>query len=92
MRNHDRKTIYSGLIGTAAVVFMLFGQAAAAETETPSQIVAAQKEETVYVISDPAGSVDRIIVSDWLKNTGLTDTLEDKTILSDIENNVDIKP
>ena len=34
MRNHDRKTIYSGLIGTAAVVFMLFGQAAAAETET----------------------------------------------------------
>jgi putative membrane protein len=86
MRNHDRKTIYSGLIGTAAAVFILFGQAAAAETETPSQIMTAQKEETVYVISDPAGSVDRIIVSDWLKNTGLTDTLEDKTILSDIEN------
>lgn len=44
------------------------------------------KEETVYVISDANGNVTKTIVSDWLKNRAGSDTLEDKTDLTNIEN------
>lgn len=50
--------------------------------------VAAEKEETVYVIAAADGSVKKIIVSDWLKNPNKADRLTDKTELSD---DVDIK-
>ena len=86
MRIHDKKTVYKGLLGTAAALFVLCGQAAAEETEISSEMTAAEKEETVYVISDPEGSVEKIIVSDWLKNNDSSDTLEDQSVLSDIEN------
>ena len=74
MRIHDKKTVYKGLLGTAAALFVLCGQAAAEETEISSEMTAAEKEETVYVISDPEGSVEKIIVSDWLKNNDSSDT------------------
>ena len=45
-----------------------------------------EKEETVYVISDAAGSVKEVLVSDWLKNKSGEDVLADKTFLKDIEN------
>ncbi|SDN80919.1 hypothetical protein [Acetanaerobacterium elongatum] len=44
------------------------------------------KEETVYVISDPNGKVQEVDVSDWLKNSKGEDVLEDYTELSDIQN------
>ena len=34
---------------------------------SPSHSSEAGKEETVYVLADAYGSVDRVIVSDWLK-------------------------
>ncbi|MDD7389690.1 MAG: hypothetical protein PUG60_08540, partial [Lachnospiraceae bacterium] len=44
------------------------------------------KDETVYVISDPAGTAQQVIVSEWLKNTEGADTIDDITNLTDIEN------
>lgn len=47
---------------------------------------AAKKEETVYVVADPDGTPNEVIVSDWLKNFDGADTIEDVSNLSDIEN------
>lgn len=44
------------------------------------------KEETVYVTTDADGSVQKILVSDWLKNPENYATLKDVTTLSDIVN------
>ena len=46
----------------------------------------AGKEETVYVISDANGNPKQTIVSAWLKNADGSDTIADKTDLTDIEN------
>ena len=45
-----------------------------------------EKSESVYVIADAAGDIQKVIVSDWLKNIGKEDTLSDESILSEIEN------
>lgn len=44
------------------------------------------KTETVYVIADSKGEPNKVIVSDWIKNTGKLDKIEDKSTLSDIKN------
>lgn len=44
------------------------------------------KEETVYVNAASDGTQTKITVSDWLKNAGEADRLEDKSDLSDIKN------
>ncbi len=44
------------------------------------------KDETVYVLTTADGSVKKIIVSDWIKNTFGASSLTDTTGLSDIEN------
>lgn len=46
----------------------------------------ADKDESVYLISDANGNVNKIIVVDHLKNKDKKDTLEDASNLSDIEN------
>ncbi len=46
----------------------------------------AAKRETVYVISDAAGTPTKIIVSDHLINADRLDTIEDVSTLSSIEN------
>ena len=46
----------------------------------------ADKDESVYLISDANGNVNKTIVVDHLKNKGKKDTLEDASNLSDIEN------
>ena len=45
-----------------------------------------QKDETVYVLVGADGSVKKIIVSDWIKNTLGSASLKDKTELSDVVN------
>ncbi len=52
---------------------------AAADTEN-------QKEETVYVLAESDGTVQKIIVSDWLKNLSESKSLYDRSELSAIEN------
>lgn len=44
------------------------------------------KQETVYVNTDAAGQVKDVVVSDWLKNSGINGTVKDVSDLTDIEN------
>lgn len=44
------------------------------------------KEETVYVIAQADGSVDKVIVSDWIKNETQEASIQDKTELKDVKN------
>ncbi|MBR6420141.1 MAG: hypothetical protein IKS42_07395 [Oscillospiraceae bacterium] len=54
----------------------------AADTETKEPV----KDETVYVIAEADGAVQKIIVSDWLKNTLAAGSVTDSTDLSDVQN------
>ncbi len=44
------------------------------------------KDETVYVLSGADGSVRKVLVNDWLKNSKKADVIDDKSTLSDIMN------
>jgi len=44
------------------------------------------KEETVFIVTDSAGKTDEVVVSDHLKNDIETDTIDDASDLTDIEN------
>lgn len=46
----------------------------------------ADKEETVYLITDASGNTQETIVSDWLKNKDGSSEMKDATNLSGIEN------
>lgn len=46
----------------------------------------AQKEETVYVKTNANGTVDSVVVSNWLKNVDNTEELTDYTDLTNITN------
>ena len=77
-------------VGTS--VFALTGEGKESEDENQETTINASaeaetsKDETVYVLAGADGTVQKIIVSDWIKNAMATDSLEDKTELSDIEN------
>lgn len=45
-----------------------------------------EKEETVYVNQTASGDIEKIIVSDWLKNVSGTGEIKDKSDLEDIKN------
>lgn len=53
------------------------------EKEDNSKI---SKDETVYVLTGADGSVKKVIVSDWIKNTLGSSTVTDSGSLSDVEN------
>ena len=44
------------------------------------------KDETVYVMAGADGSVEKLIVSDWLKNAGGAASIRDRSELTGIEN------
>jgi putative membrane protein len=44
-----------------------------------------KKNETVYIITDAAGSADEIIVSDWLENLKKAGSIKDSSDLTDIQ-------
>lgn len=46
----------------------------------------AAKEETVYIFTDAYGTQRDITVSNWLKNPEKKDTIEDESVLQEIEN------
>ena len=77
-------------VGTS--VFALTGEGKESEDENQETTINASAEaetskgETVYVLAGADGTVQKIIVSDWIKNAMAADSLEDKTELSDIEN------
>lgn len=45
-----------------------------------------EKDETVYVLASADGTVKKIIVSDWIKNTSGLDEITDRSELEEIEN------
>ncbi len=44
------------------------------------------KDETVYVMAKSDGTVDKIIVSDWIRNNKHADAIKDVSTVGDIEN------
>lgn len=45
-----------------------------------------EKNETVYVLAEADGNVQKIIVSDWLKNMTFAQNINDVSTLSEVEN------
>ena len=39
-----------------------------------------EKDETVYVFTDASGNVEKVIVSDWLKNTDSFKTIDENRV------------
>lgn len=78
-------------LGGAGVAFAQTGSKQESAQPTAAQKAAdlqqkISKDETVYVLAGADGSVQKIIVSDWLKNELGSASLTDKSGLSDIEN------
>ena len=83
----------AGGLGGAAYAMNTAGDPgpAPAPTETGAKALSSGtarnvKDETVYVLASADGSVDKIIVSDWVRNTRGDALLSDVTELSGIEN------
>lgn len=55
-------------------------------TSDSSETEGTAKEETVYIVADANGLPKKVIVSDWLKNSGKDAKLTDVSELTDIEN------
>ena len=80
------------MLGGAGAAYALAGE----KNEMPAKAVTTSmkaeeekevsKDETVYVLAGADGSVQKIIVSDWIKNALKEDSIADKSALSDIEN------
>ena len=73
--NEDDKEADEGDLGT-----MVKGLIKTGDT------IDADKDETIYVISDASGKAENVIVSEWLKNKDHADVIEDVSTLTDIEN------
>lgn len=82
--------VLSTAVGTPVFALAGEGKESKAENTSTNINVSAEaetsKDETVYVLAGADGTVQKIIVSDWIKNAMATDSLDDKTELSDIEN------
>lgn len=78
--------------GTAAAVFAANSGKAPEDDAVLASAPAAEetdktvKDETVYVLSGADGSVQKIIVSDWLRNTLGKDEIYDSSDLDNVEN------
>ena len=78
-------------LGGAGVAFAQTGSKQESAQPTAAQKAAdlqqkISKDETVYVLAGADGSVQKIIVSDWLKNELGSASLTDRSGLSNIEN------
>ncbi len=56
------------------------------ETVSAADNADVSKDETVYVLAGANGSVQKIIVSDWIKNSSGKAAVNDKSELTDVEN------
>lgn len=61
-------------------------QARAAENDPGARLLSSvEKDEMVYVMTDAAGEVQKIIVSDWIQNTLGMDSIDDVSALTDLQ-------
>lgn len=94
MNNIARKLTAAGLC--AALCFgcagVAFAQTAEKTDRTSGSTVQSEaqsgisKDETVYVLAGADGSVQKIVVSNWIQNTQGSDTVFDQSELTNIEN------
>ncbi len=75
----------ASLVGVFALSLNGISLGSKNDKATPDE-AALYKDETVYVLAKADGSIDKIIVSDWIKNNKKTDMLKDVSALDDIEN------
>ena len=61
-------------------------ETASANSSSSSKDEAVYKDETVYVLAGADGTIEKIIVSDWIKNALGAATLTDAGNLKDVEN------
>ena len=69
----------SGLSSEADLLQYMSASAATPSTQDPF------KEETVYVIAGQDGTVNKVIVSDWIRNTAGKNDVQDVSELSDVQ-------
>lgn len=80
--NKNKKIVRTTAAGLAV---MVAGTACFGNT-SPVYAEELEKEETVYVKADAGGSVNKTIVSNWLKNEDGAQMIEDVSELTDIKN------
>lgn len=83
-RQMNKKPLKEKVIAIATAVMTMTVMCMPAAAFAASNGV--EKEETVYVVTDNAGSQQDVIVSDHLINNDEVKTISDETTLSDIEN------
>ena len=81
MKMNKRLMRLSGVMLSASFLVSCLGVPALAA----DSLAKMEKNETVYIITDAAGTPDSVIVSDWLKNGDKLKELKDSSNLSDIE-------
>lgn len=78
--------VTAATIGAAKKTDGTKSTATSVSSESESKTESTAKNETVYVLANADGSVKKIIVSDWIKNSLNEKSLRDKTELGDIKN------
>lgn len=78
--------VTAATIGTAKKTDGAKNTATSVSSESDSKNEKAAKDETVYVLANADGSVKKVIVSDWIKNSLKDKTVKDKTELNDVKN------
>ena len=80
--------------GAGSAVYAISAGREDKKTEEPQTVLTAEneseaeavKDETVYVLAGADGSVEKIIVSDWIKNSLSASSISDNSELTNIEN------
>ena len=75
----------ASLVGVFALSLNGISLGSPAGKATPDE-AALYKEETVYVMAKADGTVDKVIVSDWIKNNRHAESIADVAALGNIEN------
>lgn len=78
--------VYAGAVGNNGTSVRLPAAAEKLTASSPASGPAACRDETVYVMAGADGTVEKVIVSDWLKNPEGLALLEDDAVLSGVEN------
>jgi putative membrane protein len=80
------------LVGGIGAAYALNGSQSTEAEETPAPVATAErtaasnsKNEMVYVLASADGTVDKIIVSDWIKNELAEAEVSDRSDLADLE-------
>jgi len=86
MRNRTMIRFSSKVFALGMSVVMAAGAVTLPASAAKKSKIDNDKTETVYVNADPDGNVEKVTVSNWLRNSSGDDDLDDYTILNDVKN------